>query len=175
MSSRRVADLATEHHQHVVHIERLHHRVGTLLSAGHAQTDGGDVRVVASVVVDDDGAVAHARDLVAVVPPRHDLRVGHRVLSQPGVRLAEVVEDDQSTVVALCLQYDGRARVGRAGHPVAVDGEEEEQQRHSAHHQPEATGLLTRGARAATVVKEPLVARLLVVSASLLLYVITSK
>ena len=53
----------------------------------------GDVAVVPRVVVDKRRAVRHASDLVAVVPPRHDARPVRRVLSQPVVRLAEVVEN----------------------------------------------------------------------------------
>ena len=54
--------------------------------------DRGDVRVVPGVVVDDDGAVAHAGHLVAVVPPGHELGVLVGVHAHPVVGLAVVVQ-----------------------------------------------------------------------------------
>ena len=56
-------------------------------------TDQRDVTVVPRVVVDERRAVAHAGDLVAVVPPRHHARLVARVLTQPVVGLAEVVQN----------------------------------------------------------------------------------
>ena len=47
------------------------------------------MRIVPGVVVDEDGPVGHGRDLVAVVPPGHDLCVLGRVLAQPVVRLEQ--------------------------------------------------------------------------------------
>ena len=49
--------------------------------------------VVPSVVIDERGFVAHARYLVAVVPPGHDAGLVVRVLTQPVVRLAEIIQD----------------------------------------------------------------------------------
>ena len=50
--------------------------------------------VVPSVVIHEDGPVGHGCDLVAVVPPRHDLGILGCVLTQPVVGLAEVIKDD---------------------------------------------------------------------------------
>lgn len=61
-------------------------------------TDGGDVRVVPRVVVHDHGAVTHARHLVAVVPPGHELGVLVGVHAHPIVRLAVVVQDGTRAV-----------------------------------------------------------------------------
>ena len=41
------------------------------------------MRIVPSVVVDEGGAVGHASNLVAVVPPGHDARVLGRVMGRP--------------------------------------------------------------------------------------------
>ena len=51
------------------------------------------MRVVPRVVVDERGPVGHASNLVAVVPPRHDSRVLGRVLPEPVVCLAEIVQN----------------------------------------------------------------------------------
>lgn len=103
-----VADEAAEDDEDVVHVEAADDRVGLLLAAGEClrvrerldadAADGGDVRVVPGVVVDNDRAVAHAGHLVAVVPPAHELRVLVRVLTHPVVGLAIVVEDGATAV-----------------------------------------------------------------------------
>lgn len=49
--------------------------------------------VVPSVIVDQRGAIGHSRNLVTVIPPRHDPGLLVCVLSQPVVGLAEVVQD----------------------------------------------------------------------------------
>lgn len=49
--------------------------------------------VVPCIVVNQCGPVAHAGDLVAVVPPRHDSCLVVSVLPQPVVRLAEIVQN----------------------------------------------------------------------------------
>lgn len=49
--------------------------------------------VVPRVVIHERGPVGHAGYLVAVVPPRHDAGVLVCVLSQPVVRLPEVIQD----------------------------------------------------------------------------------
>lgn len=61
------------------------------LSRAFLPTYGGNVCVVPGVVVYDDGAVCHGRDLVAVVPPRHDLGVRLGVVAKPVVGLAEII------------------------------------------------------------------------------------
>lgn len=49
--------------------------------------------VVPRVVVDERRPVGHPRNLIPVVPPRHDARMLVRVLPQPVVGLPEVVQD----------------------------------------------------------------------------------
>ena len=78
------------------------------------------MRLVPGVVVHDGGPVAHARDLVAVVPPAHHARARPRVVSEPAVGLAVVVDDDAP--VALVVGHDDRGvRVGFCGRPGAVE------------------------------------------------------
>ena len=86
-----VAGEASEDEQDVIDVERLQDRVRVLLGGGEGAADGGDVRVVPRVVVDQDGAVGHGGHLVAVVPPGEDLGVRVGVLAEPKVRLAVVV------------------------------------------------------------------------------------
>lgn len=56
-------------------------------------TDQSDVTVVPSVVVNQCGAVSHAGDLVAIVPPTHHPGVTRCVVRQPVVRLPEIIQD----------------------------------------------------------------------------------
>ena len=62
--------------------------------------------VVPSVVVHQYGPVGHGRDLVAVIPPRHDLGVLWRVLTKPVVGLTEVVKDDARAIVLVSSKDD---------------------------------------------------------------------
>ena len=62
------------------------------------ETYQGYVRVVPSIVVHERRPVGHACYLVPIVPPGHDARVLVRVLTQPVVRLTEVVKNVPSTV-----------------------------------------------------------------------------
>ncbi len=50
--------------------------------------------VVPSVVVDESRSVPHAGNLVPVVPPAHDRSVFGCVLSEPEVRLTEIVQNE---------------------------------------------------------------------------------
>lgn len=56
------------------------------------------MRIVPGVVVHERCSVGHSGNLVAVVPPGHDPRVLVRVLPQPIVSLAEVVQNVAATV-----------------------------------------------------------------------------
>eukprot|EP00053_Salpingoeca_punica_P010929 m.97584 g.97584 ORF g.97584 m.97584 type:complete len:573 (+) comp15536_c0_seq2:800-2518(+) len=100
------------------------------LVGGHGLADAGDVGVVPGVVVDDDGAVGHGADLVAVVPPGHDLCVLRGVVAQPVVGLAEVVEDGAGAVVLAGGEDDRRGGVGLRGDPGAVVGVHAEEDGH---------------------------------------------
>ena len=57
------------------------------------------------VSVRDGGAVGDARDLIAVVPPRHHARVLGGVVAQPPVRLDVVLDDDRAAVLELALEH----------------------------------------------------------------------
>jgi hypothetical protein len=92
------------------------------------------VRVIPSVVVDENRSVGHGSNLIAVVPPGHDLGVGGRVVSQPIVGLSEIVEDDLVTIVRLSRQYNRGARVSLRGHPCAVECIARQQEAHEENH-----------------------------------------
>ena len=72
--------------------------------------------VVPCVVVNEDGPVAHAGNLVAVVPPGEDLRVLLGVHLKPVVGLAEVVDDNTRAIVTSAGQNDRRGRIGLGSH-----------------------------------------------------------
>lgn len=67
----------------------------------------GDVCVVPSVVVHQDGPVRHGRDLVPVVPPRHHLGILWGVLTEPIVSLSEVIKYDTRAVMLRGREHDG--------------------------------------------------------------------
>ena len=106
-----VVGIAAEDDEDVVDVEHATDAVGLGLTTGHGASDSGDVGVVPSVVVHEDCAVREARDLVAIVPPRHDLRVLGRVLPQPVVRLPVVVYDLLPSAWLLHRQDHRRRRV----------------------------------------------------------------
>jgi hypothetical protein len=66
------------------------------------------VSIVPGIVIDEDSSVAHAGDLVSVVPPGKDLGILLGVHLQPVVGLAEVVNDDTGAIIASARQNDGR-------------------------------------------------------------------
>ena len=55
--------------------------------------------VVPSVIVDKDRPISHTGNLIAVVPPGHDVGVGFRVLFQPVVGLSVVIDDHTASVL----------------------------------------------------------------------------
>ena len=124
-----IAGESAEDDEDVVDVQLGHDLVSLFFSGGHGLADARDVRVVPRVVVDEDGAVGHGRDLVAVVPPGHDARVLGRVHAQPVVGLAEVVENDARIVVAARWQHDARRAVRLRRHPRAVEGVADEEER----------------------------------------------
>lgn len=89
----RVAQKTTKDDQNVVNLMLAHDGVADLLAGAHGLANGGDVGVVPGVVVNESGAVGHAANLVAIVPPRHDLGVFRSVLTQPLVGLTVVIDD----------------------------------------------------------------------------------
>ena len=79
-----------------------------VLGGGEALAEQRDVLVVPRVAVGDGRAVAHPVDLVAVVPPRHHTRVLGRVVAQPPVGLAEVVDQHGASGTVSPAQHDLR-------------------------------------------------------------------
>ena len=51
------------------------------------------MRVVPRVVVDYHRSVRHPSDLIAVIPPRHDIGVLFGVLAKPVVALPEIINN----------------------------------------------------------------------------------
>lgn len=90
------------------------------------------MRVVPRVVVDERGTVRHTADLVAVVPPGHNLGVGLGVLAQPVVGFAVIVDDVLGAVGEAGGEDDRRRGVGVRGDPGAVKHEEHEVDARSA-------------------------------------------
>lgn len=89
----RVANETTEHDEHIVDLVLLHDGVANFLTGAHGLADGGNMSVVPGVVVDKSGTVGHTTNLVTVVPPGHDLGGRLRVLAEPLIGLAVVVDD----------------------------------------------------------------------------------
>ena len=73
-------------------------RVADLLARAHGLANSGNVGVVPGVVVNQGRAISHTTDLVAIVPPGHDLGVIRGVLAEPVVRLTVVIDDELATI-----------------------------------------------------------------------------
>mmetsp|Transcript_21668 Transcript_21668/g.58326 ORF Transcript_21668/g.58326 Transcript_21668/m.58326 type:complete len:386 (-) Transcript_21668:594-1751(-) len=104
---REVIAASTRPHEHVVS-EVAHDPVRVLLWRGEAAPERGDMLVVPSVAVGNGGAVGDARDLVAVIPPGHDARIRGRIIAEPPVGLAVVVNEHGGAVAEVPLHHDGR-------------------------------------------------------------------
>lgn len=102
-----------------------HDWIADLLTGAHGLADSGNVGVVPGVVVDQGGTVSHTTNLVAVIPPRHDLGGWLGVLAQPVVSLTVVINDVLRTVGKTRSQDNGRGGVSVGGDPGAVEHEQE--------------------------------------------------
>jgi hypothetical protein len=89
----RVSKKTTEDNEYVVDLVLTHDGPAHFLTGAHGLANSGDVGVVPGVVVDQSRAIGHATNLVAVVPPAHDLGVLLGVLAQPIVGLTVVIDD----------------------------------------------------------------------------------
>ena len=103
---------------------RAEDRVADLFARAHRLSDRGDVRVVPRVVVHQRGPIGHAADLVPVVPPGHDFGIWRRILPQPVIRLAVVVDDVLAPVRQSAGKDHRRRRVGVGCDPGAVQDEQ---------------------------------------------------
>mmetsp|Transcript_58639 Transcript_58639/g.143751 ORF Transcript_58639/g.143751 Transcript_58639/m.143751 type:complete len:237 (-) Transcript_58639:113-823(-) len=100
-----VANVAPKHNHDVLHVESAHHLPRGGLGRREHGAHRRDVCVVPRVVVhehrhrvvvlvvDAKVLVGHGTQLVAIIPPRHDLGPPREVVSHPPVPLPEVVED----------------------------------------------------------------------------------
>ena len=62
--------------------------------------------VVPRVVVNKCCSISHAGDLISVIPPAHDDSIFGRVLTQPIICLAEIIDDVLGTVLVSGCQND---------------------------------------------------------------------
>lgn len=93
-----ISQKATENNQDIIHLVLAHDGIADFLAGGHSLADSRDVCVVPGVVVDKRGTVGHATNLVAIIPPRHDLGIILGVLAQPLIRLTIIVNDVLATI-----------------------------------------------------------------------------
>lgn len=130
----RVSKETTKHNEYVVDLVLAHDGVADLLTGAHGLAHRRDVRVVPRVVVNQSRAVRHATNLVAVVPPRHDLGVLLGVLAKPLVRLSVIINDVLATIRHSAGQNDRRRRVGVGGDPGAVSHKHQQVDGHGSSH-----------------------------------------
>mmetsp|Transcript_133736 Transcript_133736/g.266852 ORF Transcript_133736/g.266852 Transcript_133736/m.266852 type:complete len:230 (-) Transcript_133736:44-733(-) len=83
------------------------HRVVALLFVARQDfTQGCYVLMIPSVAISNGRAVGYTGNLVAVVPPSHDTRVGWRVRFYPFITSDIVVNHDRLSSVQLCLEHE---------------------------------------------------------------------
>lgn len=121
-----VAQQSTKHHQHVVNIVLTEDGVTDLLTGAHRLTNSGNVGVVPRVVVNQGRAVRHTTDLVAVIPPGHDLGVVLSVLAEPVVRLTVIIDDVLASIRQAARENHRWGGVGVGGDPGAVRNEKKQ-------------------------------------------------
>lgn len=122
----RVAQEAAKDDQNVVDLVLAHDGVADFLARAHGFSNSGNVRVVPGIIVHERGAISHATNLVAIIPPRHDFGVLLGVLAQPLVGFTVVVNDVLTSVWHAASQDNRRRRVGVRGHPGAVQDKQDE-------------------------------------------------
>ena len=93
-----VADHASKDHQNIVHVQGLHNFKGGRLVATHRHANEGNMTIVPGVIVDQGRSIGHTGNLVSVIPPGHHACLLVRVLSQPIVGFAKVVQDVTGSV-----------------------------------------------------------------------------
>ena len=88
--------------------------------------------IVPGVVINKGRAVSHTTNLVAVIPPGHDLGVLGSVLPEPVVRLTIVIDDVLATVRKLGSKDNRRRGVSVGCDPCTVEHKEHEVDSRSA-------------------------------------------
>lgn len=71
-----------------------------------------NVGVIPGIVVHQYCPVSHCCDLIAIIPPRHDLGIFGSVLSKPIVCLTKIIKYDSRTVMLTSSQNNGGGRIG---------------------------------------------------------------
>jgi len=89
--------------------------VPLFLSGGEGASYSSDMCVVPGVVVNEDGSVSHACNLVPVVPPGEDSRVGFGVVPEPGVSFPIVVHNMPCSITAPTRHDNRRGSIGLTG------------------------------------------------------------
>mmetsp|Transcript_43359 Transcript_43359/g.94218 ORF Transcript_43359/g.94218 Transcript_43359/m.94218 type:complete len:266 (-) Transcript_43359:435-1232(-) len=106
--------------QHVVG-QMSNHFVGLFLRPCEALAQQGDVLMVPGISIRQSGAIAESIDLIAVIPPGHDPSILGRLVTQPPIGLAVVIDEDHLTIFGPTFQYDGGLRQALPNHPAVVD------------------------------------------------------
>jgi hypothetical protein len=107
----RIAEQSAENDKDVVHLMLAHNLIADFLSRAHGLANCGDMCVVPGVVVHERRPIGHATNLVAVVPPRHDLGILLGVLSKPLIRFSIIVNDVWGAIREATGQHDRWRRV----------------------------------------------------------------
>lgn len=95
-------------------------RVADFLARAHGFTNGGNVGVVPSVVVNQSRTVSHTTDLVTIIPPGHDLGIVLGVLTKPIIGLTVVIDDMLASIRKTAGENDRGGRVRIRSDPSAV-------------------------------------------------------
>lgn len=130
----RIAEETTKDDQDVINLVLAHDRVADLLTRAHGLAHRSNVRVVPGVVVNQGRAVGHATNLIAIIPPRHNLGILLGVLSQPLVSLSVIINNVLATVRKATSQHNRWGGIGVGSDPGAVGHKHEKIDRHGTSH-----------------------------------------
>ena len=104
-----IAQQSPEYDQNVVDIMLSQYWVADLLPRAHRLSHRGNVSVVPGIVVNKCWSIGHTTNLIAIIPPGHDLSILRRVLSKPVVCFTVIVDD----MLAAVRQPTGEDNRGR--------------------------------------------------------------
>jgi hypothetical protein len=68
----RVTTYSSVNDQNIVYIESITHFECLVLRGAHSKTDGSDVGIVPSIVINKSSPIRETSNLIAIVPPTHD-------------------------------------------------------------------------------------------------------